>query len=281
MSRKTYVSDLSDAEWAALEPMFPAPNQRGRKRRHPWRELVNSILYVLRSGGIWRLLPHDLPPWKTVYHYWRLWRLNGTWEVINQRLRESLRLKMGRHAQPSAGVIDSQSVKTSTVGGERGFDGAKKVNGRKRHVLVDTVGLLLKVKVHRADIQDSDGVALLLTGLGNVFPHLQHVWVDGGYRKAAQEWITQHLSWTVQVVKHPRQPRGVWAAPDMGIDWDALLPKGFRGVLPRRWVVERTIAWLSFNRRLTRDYERLPETSEAFIYLAMSRLMLRRLAKLP
>ena len=135
--------------------------------------------------------------------------LDETWEVIHQHLREVLRLKMGRQAQPSAGVMDSQSVKTSVVGGERGFDGAKKVNGRKRHLLVDTVGLLLKVKVHQADIQDSDRVPLLLTGLKSLFPRLQHVWVDGGYRKTAQEWISQHLGWTVEVVKHPRKPRGV------------------------------------------------------------------------
>lgn len=279
MSRSRYISDLSDTEWALLEPLFSAAKRRGRKRKHPWRELVNAMLYVLRSGGVWRLLPHDFPPWKTVYHYWRLWRLDGTWETINRYLREVLRLRMGRQPQPSAGIVDSQSVKTSVVGGERGFDGAKKVNGRKRHLLVDTIGFLLKVKVHRADIQDSDGVPLLLAGLQSMFPRLQHVWVDGGYRKTAQDWIRQQLGWTVQVVKHPRKPRGVWATPDTIMDWEALLPKGFRGVLPRRWVVERTIAWLSFNRRLSRDYERLPETSEAFIYLAMSRLMVRRLAR--
>lgn len=191
MSRSNYISDLSDAEWALLEPLFPAAKRRGRKRKHTWRELINTMLYMLRSGGVWRLLPHDFPPWKTVYHDWRLWRLDGTWEVINEYLRERLRLRMGRQAHPSAGVIDSQSIKTSMVGGERGFDGAKKVNGRKRHVLVDTVGLLLKVIVHRADIQDSDGVPLLLAGLRRAFPRLQHVWVDGGYHKAAQEWMSQ------------------------------------------------------------------------------------------
>ena len=234
------------------------------------------------AAVIWRLLPHDFPPMEDSL---LLLATCGVWMGPGRSF-------INTFGKPFAGKWDARRnrVRASSTASRlkrrrsvviAGYDGAKKVQGRKRHLLVDTVGLVLKVKVHRADIQDSDGVPLLLTGLEGVFPRLQLVWVDGGYRQSAQDWITQHLGWSVQVVKHPRKPRGVWAAPDMVIDWDALLPKGFRGVLPRRWVVERTFAWLSFNRRLSRDYERLPDTSEAFIYLAMARLMARRLARSP
>ena len=142
--RRPYSTDLSDAEWAHLEPYVPAPNSGGRPVVHPRREILNAIFYVIRSGGAWRLLPHDLPKWQTVYHYWRIWRRDGTWERIHTALRERLRVKLGRNSQPSASIIDSQSVKTTSVGGERGYDGAKKLNGRKRHLLVDTQGLVLK-----------------------------------------------------------------------------------------------------------------------------------------
>jgi len=283
MSRETYRTDLTDAEWIVLEPHLPQPAKRGRPREHGWRKLLNAVFYLARSGCAWRLLPNDLPPWKTVYHYYRRWRVDGTWERINRIVREHLRVRLGRDAQASAGVIDSQSVKTTSIGGEeRGFDGGKKINGRKRHVLVDTQGFVLKARVHGANIMDRDGVKLLLEeGVKEELPRLSHVWLDGGYKgeDKGKQWIEQQLGWTAEIVQHPPKPRGVWAYPDVVIDWSKIMPPpGFR-VLPRRWVVERTFSWFGQSRRLSKDYERLPATSEAMIYIVMTRLMLRRLTQ--
>jgi putative transposase len=279
MERRAYSTDLSDAEWTCLAPHVPAPKPGGRPPKHARRELLNAIFYLIRSGGAWRLLPNDLPPWRTVYHYWRGWRLDGTWERIHTALRERLRVRIGRNAQPSAAILDSQSVKTTGVGGERGYDGAKKLNGRKRHLLVDTQGLVLTAKVHRADLPDRAAVSLVLAGIRALFPLIAHLWADQGYNGTGKAWIEEHLRWTVEIVRHPPKPRGIWAPADAVIDWDAIIPKGFRGVLPRRWVIERTFGWLLQSRRLSKDYERLCETSEALIYAAMTRLMVRRLAK--
>jgi putative transposase len=269
----------SDAEWTYLAPYVPPTKPGGRPPKHMRRELVNAIFYLIRSGEAWRLLPHDLPPWRKVYHYFRLWRLDGTWERIHTALRERLRGKLGRNMQPSAAILDSQSVKTTGVGGERGYDGAKKLNGRKRHLLVDTQGLVLRAKVHRADLPDRAAVSLVLAGIRDFFPRIAHRWTDQGYNGTGKSWIEEQLRWTVEIVRHPPKPRGIWAPIDAVIDWEAIIPKGFRGVLPRRWVVERTFGWLLQSRRLSKDYERLSDTSEALIYATLTRLMARRLAR--
>lgn len=262
ITRQPYPTDLKDQEWHFLEPLLPPPSTKGRPQEWPMREILNAIFYVLRDGGAWRMLPHDLPPWQTVYYHFRKWQKKGTWETLNQALRERLREREGREKTPSAAIIDSQSVKSTSIKGERGYDAGKKVNGRKRHIVVDTLGLLLLVVVTSASVQDRDGAKTLLERLKNTcsFPRLQLIWADGGYRGKLIEWVKQTCGWVLEIVLRCDDKTGFH-------------------IVPKRWIVERTFGWLGQYRRLSKEYEVLIETSEAFIYVAMVHVMMRRLAK--
>jgi putative transposase len=257
MKRKTYPTDLSDEQWKLLETMLPPPELLGRKRTVDLRAVFNALCYLTRSGCQWRLLPKEYPKWQTVYYYFRLWRDADCFIAINERLRRKLRQRAGKKADPSAAIIDSQSVKTDEQAEARGFDAGKKVKGRKRHILVDTLGLLLIAKVLTADVQDREGAKILLTEIKERMPRLRLIWADGGYRGKLITWVAIQCLWILEIVKR-------------NDSLQKFVP------LPKRWIVERTFSWLNRNRRLSKDYERKIQSSEAWLYLSMSILMLKR-----
>jgi putative transposase len=274
--RKAYPSDLTDAEWEILEPLIPAISEEAAHVKYTRREIVNGILYVLRSGCPWRLLPNDLPSWGTVYNYFRQWQKQGVWDRALEALRQQKRQKQGRDQEPSAAVIDSQSIKTSAVRGpEKGYDAGKKIWGRKRHVLVDTQGHLLDVLVTGASASDLAGAKKLLEPLKVLFPKLSLLWGDSHYGGSLIGWVKEHLGFDIQIV------RRLGTAHDVNMmepEPQATTSKGGFTVLPRRWVVERSIAWITRWRRLARDHEGLPQTSQAFIKISAFRRMLSHLA---
>ena len=262
MTKRIYPSDLSDGEYKFLKKYLPTQKRGGRPVKYQRREILNAIFYLLRTGCAWRYLPTDYPHWKTVYHYFREWRISGVWQQINTRLRRLLRKRAGKHGQASAAILDSQSVKTCDTAREQtGFDSGKKVWGRKRHILVDTLGLLMTVVIHAASISETAGARMVLSELEFQFWRLKLIWLDGGYMDSLFEWIKTLKRWrTIRIERVKRSDN----------------QKGF-AVLPKRWIVERTFGWLSKQRRLSKDYEALCDTSEAMVYAAMVRLMLARL----
>jgi len=259
ITRRAYPTDLTDDQWLVLEPMIPPEKFGGRPRIVSMREVVDAILYIVRTGCQWRNLPHDFPPWGTVSWYFWLWSNDGTWTRIHDKLREMVREEAGRDKEPSAAIMDSQSIKTTEVGGPRGYDAAKNVSGRKRHLLVDTMGLILLVLVHPADVQDRDGARLLLGALVGRFSRLQLIWADAGYSGKLVEWI------------------GTVFASKLRIEIVRRMEEHRFSVVKRRWIVERTFGWLNRCRRLSKDYEALTRTSESWVRLAMIGVMIRRL----
>lgn len=260
MKTAIYDTDLTDAQWEFIQPMLPKPRKRGRPPLDR-RPVINAILYITKTGVQWRLLPKDFPKWKTVFHVFRRWTLDSTWAAVHDTLRTCIRQEEGRNSEPSVAILDSQSVKSDGHGGEVGYDAAKHIKGRKRHLLVDMLGMILGVVVTPASCPERAGGKAVLEQVAGWFARLRKIWVDGGYSgEDFAGWVKKyHPKAEVEVVKRPKDAQGFHA-------------------LPKRWIVERTIGWLMRHRRLVRDYERTISSAEAWIQLALIRLQLRRLA---